>query len=926
MYLAPVRASSFRRNFFQADEDNMIRFHAIVFDDHITQDNLEELFFRGLDIWQLELAGRPLFEPIPFESIFNDLPSSFSSERSQAKKIRLESLWELSQRSSCLTESIVPRLTNDFSSLIDRAGKTKFSDSLVPELERILSATSDEGIHRPAFPYFILSNQTSEFAEPAYCLAQALVSANRVGTSTLFYLDLDNLAGSVHIRHRESVLFLNRDLFEAFAGNTLVVSYGNFDKGHSTGYDFQNALNKLLSLAREYQHRVQIIFAIPAEKTELLKLIQRQLGSKSLVLPPDSSPDPHVDFQEALKYLQGRALSCGETNFSGLGVLLSEFGQDCSSHDLELVFNNWLSNRALAKLSPEYAQVLSSEPQFSISGGDAKEELDRLVGLKPVKSMIHLVIQRLEFARELSQRGLQVPEFNPHCAFLGNPGTGKTEVARIYGRLLRDSGFLSEGRVIELKPGNFNSLLSPDFEEMLKGNVVFIDEAYALSPLLVPKLLTLMENHRHESVFILAGYRESIEALMASNIGFASRVSNQIDFPDYSPEELSKIFESMVSSSGYLMSTGTISAVNDFLFRAGSPSDQGNARFCRNLVEKSISRQQQRLSRTKDLQIFSDEELMTLLPEDIGLAPLSSDLSEGDLGKDTTEPKVAESGREKLASLIGLEKTKLLVEQILAYAQVQRMRRERNLNHDFIPLHMAFKGNPGTGKTEVANCVAQILREEGILSRGKLFVCGRQDLVGSYVGHTAIKVTQLFEKAVGSVIFIDEAYSLLDATPGGYGDEAITTLIDLMEKHREEVVVILAGYPEPIDNLLASNPGFSSRVKHHVDFPDYSASELFEIFNLQLHQRHFSMDEECENAVWKVLDGQIGVKDFGNARFCRNLLENAIMAMSLRISKMDTPEDLSDEELSQLTATDIAEAASKVSHKKTKQKIGFSAN
>jgi AAA+ superfamily predicted ATPase len=240
------------------------------------------------------------------------------------------------------------------------------------------------------------------------------------------------------------------------------------------------------------------------------------------------------------------------------------------------------------------------------------------------------------------------------------------------------------------------------------------------------------------------------------------------------------------------------------------------------------------------------------------------------------------SGIEKLQGLIGLTETKALVANILDFAKAQELfpasdRRNRP------SLHMVFTGNPGSAKTTVARLVAQILKENSVLENGKLVEVGRADLVGKFVGWTAPRVKGAFEKAKGSVLFIDEAYSLVDDRGGSYGDEAINTIVQEMENRRDDVVVIFAGYPDKMEGFLAKNPGLRSRIGFHVNFPDYTPEELCEILEHLAREDGLTLAEGVRERVYPMIEKAARVKEFGNGRYARNLLEKARMRQATRL-------------------------------------------
>ncbi|MDI3547602.1 MAG: stage sporulation protein [Halanaerobiales bacterium] len=240
---------------------------------------------------------------------------------------------------------------------------------------------------------------------------------------------------------------------------------------------------------------------------------------------------------------------------------------------------------------------------------------------------------------------------------------------------------------------------------------------------------------------------------------------------------------------------------------------------------------------------------------------------------------------EEMDNLIGLEKVKELVKEFIAFLQVQKIRRQYGLKSQPVVLHMIFKGNPGTGKTTMARLIGKIFKELGFLENGKLIEGERADLVGEYIGHTAIKTKKLIQKALGGVLFIDEAYSLARGGEKDFGKEAIDTMVKAMEDYKDRLVIILAGYREEMDYFLESNPGLRSRFAIQLDFPDYTIDELVKIAEMMFKEREYILDKESKHYIYRVLTqmrNQDG-RNNGNARTVRNLVERAIRHQARRI-------------------------------------------
>ena len=277
------------------------------------------------------------------------------------------------------------------------------------------------------------------------------------------------------------------------------------------------------------------------------------------------------------------------------------------------------------------------------------------------------------------------------------------------------------------------------------------------------------------------------------------------------------------------------------------------------------------------------------------------------------------SAYDELQDMIGLKEAKSVIQKALNYYKMQKLYEEKGLKRDTPAMHMVFKGNPGTAKTTAARLFARIMKDNGLLSKGQLVEVGRGDLVGKYVGWTAQTVQSKFKAAIGGVLFIDEAYSLVDDRSGSFGDEAINTIVQEMENHREDVVVIFAGYPHEMEKFLQKNPGLRSRIAFHVPFEDYDAEELCKIAALIGKNKGISLEDAALQKLGTIFETARKQSDFGNGRYVRNVLEQAKMNQASRLLEYDF-DDITTEEITTIKAVDIVIPEIKI---ESKPKIGF---
>ncbi len=277
-----------------------------------------------------------------------------------------------------------------------------------------------------------------------------------------------------------------------------------------------------------------------------------------------------------------------------------------------------------------------------------------------------------------------------------------------------------------------------------------------------------------------------------------------------------------------------------------------------------------------------------------------------DLSKELGEVGIEDVLTELDNELVGLAPVKTRIREIAALLLVERVRRKFGLSSEAPTLHMSFTGNPGTGKTTVAMRMAQMLHRLGFVRKGHLISVTRDDLVGQYIGHTAPKTKEILKRAMGGVLFIDEAYYLYRAeNERDYGQEAIEILLQVMENQREDLVVILAGYAGRMEKFFASNPGFRSRIAHHIDFPDYAEGELLAIGELILAKQNYKLSRDGREALTRYIFARRRQPHFSNARSIRNALDRARLRQANRIVRSAANGKITTEDLMTIKAPDL---------------------
>lgn len=549
-------------------------------------------------------------------------------------------------------------------------------------------------------------------------------------------------------------------------------------------------------------------------------------------------------------------------------------------------------------------------------------ELDALIGLENVKKSIHENITFLNFTKLRQEKGfIDSSKLALHSIFTGNPGTGKTTVVKMLGKIYQKMGLLSKGHVVEADRaslvGEYIGQTAPKTKKMIdsaRGGILFIDEAYALARSdddskdfgreVIEILLKEMSDGPGDIAIIGAGYPKQIKNFVDSNPGLKSRFTQYFHFDDYLPEELHLIAKYTAVQKQISFSPEADSYLAEQLTEAYRKRDEhfGNARFANAVVDEARQNMGLRLMKSPDISTLSNDELSTVTLEDVQQVFKTEQKRKLKL---IIHEKHLQEALAELNELTGMDKIKQDVNELVKLIRFYNETGKDVVNK--FSLHSVFTGNPGTGKTTLARIMAKIYKALGILERGHVVEVDREGLVAGYVGQTAVKTAAVIDEAMGGILFIDEAYSLSGKNnTNDFGQEAIQIILKRMEDFRGKFGVIVAGYTENMQQFIESNPGLKSRFDKTFVFEDYTAEQLWAITKNLLEKENLTASPEAEAHLQLYLNAMYGQRDkfFGNARSARQMVGEVVMKQNLRLASIPA-DQRSEKDLGTLALEDV---------------------
>ncbi len=552
----------------------------------------------------------------------------------------------------------------------------------------------------------------------------------------------------------------------------------------------------------------------------------------------------------------------------------------------------------------------------NISIDETMKEIDELIGMNKIKTELRNLSKFLKYNKRLEKINGKTKTLNLHMVFSGNAGTGKTTVARLLADIFYNMGYIDERKITEITPkdliGEYLGQTAPKARKTIEnalGGILFIDEAYGLATSAgsgkgygqeaIVELLKCMEDYQDRLVIIFAGYHDEMNDFVGLNPGLKSRIRYYFEFEDYNEDELIQILYMKLKKLNLTIDDEAVKTLKRTISFNMKATNFGNGRYVDNLVNNLL------IKHSLNIPDDDDTNLLNITLNDVNDLSETDDISIDDIFKN-------------LDKLIGLEKIKGELRQLVDYLQYNKKLEKLNIYPKNLNLHMVFSGNAGTGKTTVARLLADIFYNLGYIPENRLTEITAKDLTGEYTGQTAPKVKRQIENALGGVLFIDEAYSLTQNSSSGYGQEAVAELLVGMEKYYDRLIIVFSGYEKEMKDFINTNPGLKSRIGKSFVFEDYTIDELSDILIKFVNDNKLKITDSAIDKFKKLIESSMKIKNFGNARWVRNSFDKILLKHSTNTKNSDN-----EEELITITENDIDVEEMKKAQSTTKTKFGF---
>lgn len=634
---------------------------------------------------------------------------------------------------------------------------------------------------------------------------------------------------------------------------------------------------------------------------ELYQIMQVFAKSKKYVFAPEA--------EELTRKMITEMYDSRDKDFAN-GRTMRQLFDKITAKQAERLQKEDMSTKTNEELMTIMQEDIPYEAPKAVDYTECLAKLNGMVGLAAVKQEISNLAAFLNLQ---IRRGETNTFQGKHYVFTGNPGTGKTTVARIMADVFRTLGILSRGQLVECDRSKLVSgysgqtaIKTNQLIDSAMGGVLFIDEAYTLKSgdndsfggEAIDTLLKRLEDDRGKFICIVAGYTDQMHDFIDTNPGLKSRFTQTIHFDDYTPDELTEIFINLAKGKNFTVDDATREAVHRQFEQLYLRRDKnfGNAREARRIFDAAVEKQSQRLMAEVNNPDFKDEDMYRITEADLAV-------------QQSEKVRPLDEVLNELDEFIGMRSVKNMIRRLAVQSMFMKQRAAMGAGKvQQMAMNFILTGNPGTGKTSIARKMGEVLQSMEILPTSRVIEASRATLVGKYMGETPKIVNNMCDKAMGGILFIDEAYTL-SSENDQYGKEAIDTLMKRMEDDRGKFVVIAAGYQKEMEDFMNVNPGLASRFTHKMHIEDYNEDELLAIFKKMASKDNYTLSPAAEFKLMDLICRKVVSKSssFGNAREMRNMLDETIQQLSVRVSgipqnevtqetyQMILPEDIKDE-------------------------------